>query len=82
MAHVNVLATVSLPAEIITIPSSDMRITDFSSGGNLLDRISSKIVRGRCEGFLSLLRDDLAGSLSVAVAPRFSMASCARARVS
>ena len=56
VAQVSVLPTVSLPAEIMMTPSSDMRFRDFSSEGNLLDKISSNMVGG-CEGFLSLAPD-------------------------
>ena len=51
--QVSVLPMVSLPADIMMTPSSDMRLTDFSSDGNLLDKISSKMVRG-CRSFLLL----------------------------
>ena len=56
VAQVSVLPIVSLPAEIMMTPSSDIRWRDFSSGGSLLDKISSNMVGG-CEGFLLLALD-------------------------
>ena len=56
VAQVSVFPTVSLPAEIMMTPSSDMRWRDLSSGGNLLDKISSNIVGG-CDSFPPLALD-------------------------
>ncbi len=54
---------VSLPAEIMMTLSSDMRLMDFSSRGNVLDSISSKMVRG-FEGSLLLPGNGSTGFLS------------------
>ena len=56
VAQVIVFATVSPPAEIVKTPSSDMRWRDFSSRGNLLDKIPSNMVGG-CERFRLLALD-------------------------